>query len=281
MKKLVLALSTVLAVAVLVWAVAAQPGQPAPAERSAHLLDRGDAEVPAGPNRGGTSPPTGPTPIFFPPASPGAVPIPAGAGALGTVVFGPGFGGLLGNLFLPGAGYPASYLTAGVVPGFDITGVYAWHLAPAPTASTVRIVGAAAAPPPPTATPIAPAGPLGPPPAFASGPVGPPGPAMSGLVSAPGLFVPPVRVTPGSSAVFCGLGVGGPGFAPFGVGTMGPGNGLGGFPGAQPPLRTAMFPMMPGAVIPTIFVPPGAAYIVGCFADSSTTPVELMAFGIE
>ena len=60
------------------------------------------------------------------------------------------------------------------------------------------------------------------------------------------------------------------------------GNGLGGIvPGAQPPLRAAPFPARFAATaLPPILAPP-AAYIVGCYADSSTTPVELMAFGIE
>ncbi len=282
MRNIALTLLTAFAIVALAWVAVAQTtpqadgeGVAEPAQRSAHLLDRGTAAKARVPTKGGTTPPSGPTVIAFPGGSPGAVPVPPGFGVLGAVAFPPAGGGLLGNLFLPGTGYPASFLTAGGVSGFDVTGAYAWHLAPSSAASVVRILGAAAVPPP-SPLPISPAGPIGP---FASAPIPPTGtPAPSGLLSAPGAF-PPVRVTPGVSGIFCGLGVGAPGFGAIGAGPAG--NGLGGVSGAVlPPLRVAPIPLTAGPFIVTVPAPP-AAYIAGCFADSSTTPVELMAFGVE
>ena len=247
------------------------------------LLDRGAAARSTVPTKGGSPPPAGPTPIFLagpPPGSPGAVPAPPGAGALGVSVFGTGTaaGGLLGNLHLPGIDYPPSFLTAGGVSGFDVTGAYAWHLAPTTMASFFRIVGAASVPPP--ATPMAPAGPIATGISAATPIPGPGFPAASGLISLIGAW-PPVRVTAGASAIFCGLLVGGPGYTPATGFPAWGGNGLGGIvPGAQPPLRAVPFPLGAATSLPTILAPP-AKYIVGCYADSSTTPVELMAFSVD
>ena len=293
MKNIALAVSTALCVATLAWVAVAQTAPQAegtktvaaPSLEMTRLLDRGSAAKSAVPTKGGTTPPTGPTPIFFPgppPGSPGAVPAPPGFGALGISVFGmgPAAGGYLGNLFLPGSGYPPSFLTSGAVSGFDVTGAYAWHLAPSPAASFFRIVGAASVPPPPT--PLAPAGPIATGISAGTAVPGPGTPAPSALISLIGAW-PPVRVTPGISGIYCGLLVGGPGYMPTSVAPpAGPaGNGLGGIMGGvQPPLRAAPFPLGVATALPTILAPP-AAYIVGCYADSSTTPVELMAFGIE
>lgn len=302
-RKAGLLLLTLLAAAAIAWAAIAQAPPPAeaPAEAAAEaaagqvvagkklsphmqlLLDRGTAAKSAVVTDGGTGPPVGPTPIFFPgpPAgSPGAVPMPPGAGALGASIFGTGTaaGGYLGNLFLPGVDYPASFLTAGGVSGFDVTGAYAWHLAPTTMASFFRIVGAASVPPP--ATPFATAGPIAT--GISAGtPIPGPGfPAPSGLISLVGAW-PPVRVTPGVSGIYCGLLVGGPGYTPPGGFPAWGGNGLGGIvPGAQPPLRAAPFPLGVATSLPVIAAPP-AAYIAGCYADSSTTPVELMSFSID
>jgi len=295
MKKIALALVTILAALAATWVVIAQP-EPSPEaektaaspELSAHmqlLLDRGAAARSGGMNDGGTPLPPGPTPIFFPgpPAgSPGAVPAPPGGGALGAGVFGAGAaaGGYLGNLFLPGTAYPASFLTAGGVSGFDVTGAYAWHLAPTAAASFFRIVGAASVPPP--ATPFAPAGPIATGISAGTPVPGPGTPAPSGLISLIGAW-PPVRVTSGASGIYCGLLVGGPGYMPTALApAAGPaGNGLGGIvPGTQPPLRAAPFPLGVATSLPVVAAPP-AAYIVGCYADASTTPVELMAFSVE
>ncbi|MEM7586116.1 MAG: hypothetical protein AAF560_22185 [Acidobacteriota bacterium] len=183
-----------------------------------------------------------------------------------------------GNLFLPGVDYPASFLTAGGVSGFDVTGAYAWHAAPTTMASFYRIVGAASVPPP--ATPFAPAGPIATGISAATPVPGPGFPAPSGLISMIGAW-PPVRVTSGASGIYCGLLVGGSGYLPPGPGSPWGGNGLGGIvPGAQPPLRGAPFPLGVATSLGVIAATP-AAYIVGCYADSSTTPVELMAFGVE
>lgn len=294
MKKVAIMLSTILAAAALSWVVLAQSSpQQAEAEKVGitaeysakiqQLLDRGSAAKAVSTPNGGMPPPVGPTPIFFPgpPAgSPAAMPAPPGAGALGASVFGAGAaaGSFLGNLFLPGAGYPPSFLTAGGVSGFDVTGAYAWHLAPTAGASYFRIVGAASVPPP--ATPLAPAGPIATGISAATPVPGPGTPAPSGLISMIGAW-PPVRVTPGVSGIYCGLLVGGPGYTPTTGFPAWGGNGLGAIvPGTQPPLRGAPFPLGAATSLPTFAAPP-AAYIVGCYADSSTTPVELMAFTID
>jgi len=269
----------ILSLVALVWVAGlstAEGDNPLPASGAGHLLDRGVAKAAAGPDKGGTSPPTGPTAIFYPGGSPMAVPVPPGFGAFGASIFLTGGGGFLGNFFVPGVpGYPPSFLTAGGVSGFDLTGVYAWHLAPTTMASVVRVLGAAVAPPPTPAS--APAGPI-PAGGFASAVIPPTGfPAPSALIMAPGLFT--LRVTPGVSGIFCGLAVGGPGYAPIGAGPAG--NGLGGVvSGVQPPIRAAPLPLGMGGFITVVPASP-AFYIAGCFADSSTTPVELMAFGVE
>ena len=278
MKKIALALLIVLPFALGTWFVgpSAQAEDPAPKAASSHLLDRGTtAEVGKIPDKGGTAPPTGPTPIFFPPASPGAAPAPPGFGLMGATAFPPAGGGFVGNLFLPGVpGYPPTFLTAGATSGFDVTGAFAWHLAPTPMASFARILGAAAVVPP--ITPMAPAPVV---PGFAIVTVSIGTPAPSGVVSAPGAFAPPVRVTSPSVGIFCGLGVGAFGFPPILAGPAG--NGLGAISGvALPPIRTAPVPFTTGAPVVTILAPPGA-YIAGCFADSATTPVELQAFHVE
>lgn len=279
MKKTAGFLFMILSLLAFVWVAGlagAEGEKPTSSPDASHLLDRGVAKVSTGPDKGGTSPPTGPTPIFYPGGSPMAVPIPPGFGAFGASIFLTGGGGFLGNFFVPGVpGYPPSFLTAGGVSGFDLTGVYAWHLAPTTMASLVRVLGAAVVPPPSPAS--AGAGPI-PTGGFASAVVPPSGaPAPSALIMAPGLFT--LRVTPGVSGIFCGLGVGGPGFAGIGAGPAG--NGLGGvLSGMQPPIRTAPFPLATGGFIAPVPATP-AFYIAGCFADSSTTPVELMAFGVE
>ncbi|MEE8526339.1 MAG: hypothetical protein V3T72_20575 [Thermoanaerobaculia bacterium] len=279
MKKTALSLLMILSLLAFVWVAGlagAEGEKPSPSPGASHLLDRGVAKASTGPDKGGTPPPTGPTPIFYPGGSPAAVPMPPGFGAFGVSIFLTGGGGFLGNFFVPGVpGYPPSFLSAGGVTGFDLTGVYAWHLAPTTMASVVRVLGAAVVPPP---SPVsAPAGPI-PAGGFASATIPPTGvPAPSGLLSAPGLFT--LRVTPGVSGIFCGLGVGGPGFGPIGAGPAG--NGLGGvMSGVQPPLRAGPFPLAAGGFLSTVPASP-AFYIAGCFADSSTTPVELMAFEVE
>lgn len=243
-------------------------------DNALHLLDSGEA-VGVDSVRGGTAPPTGPTPIFYPPASTMAMPAPPGFGFLGSA-FGTGMGAYVGNFFLPGTpGYPSTFLTAGATSGFDVTGAFAWHLAPTPMASLARLFGVAAAPPPPT--PFAPvtvaAGFMTVTPSIGT-------PAPSAVISAPGVLVPPVRVTSPALGIYCGLGVGAAGFPPIGAGPAG--NGLGGITAAPilPPIRTAPVPLGTGAPVVPIPAPP-AAYISGCFADSSTTPVELQAYEIE
>lgn len=281
-----LAVSTILAVAALAWVAAGQTapqpagaGAAAPEQRSAHLLDRGAAAQVTVTKRGGTPPPMGPTVISFPGGSPAAVPVPTGFGFLGAGLPTAAPGGFVGNLFVPGAGYPPTFLTAGGVPGFDVTGVYAWHLAPTAAASLIRILGAAVVGVPSTA--FAPSGPAV---AVASAPFSTGTPAPSGLLSAPGFFAPlrvsPATTPPGPSGIFCGLAVGAPGFTPIVAGPAG--NGLGGAtPTPQPsPLRIVPVPLATGAIAAPLPASP-AAYIAGCFADSSTTPVELMAFGVE
>lgn len=239
-----------------------------------HLLDGGKATNIES-VRGGTAPPTGPTAIFYPPASTMAVPAPPGFGFPGAA-FGTGMGGFVGNLFLPGVpGYPPTYLTAGGVSGFDVTGAFAWHLAPTTMASLARVLGGAAAVPPPT--PAAPAMIV---PGFMTVTPSTGFPAPSGIVFAPGAFAPPVRATSPGVGIFCGLAVGGLGFAPILAGPAG--NGLGGITAAPPlpPIRSAMIPMSTSALIAAVAASP-AAYIAGCFADSATTPVELQAYQID
>ncbi len=265
-----------------------EPVRGRPAQKSFRLLDRGTATAPLQPDKGGTPPPTGPTPIFYPGGSPSA--IAAGAPMAGAFP-GPGLGGYFGNIFAPGVGYPSSFLTAGATSGFLVTGAYAWH-SPAtagggPGGSPVRVLVAAAAAVPPT--PFAPV-PTG---GFAIGTpsAGPAGPAM--VVGGPGILSTAVRVggtamagpptTPvPASAVFCGLIAGGPAFTTTPGWT---GNGVGAsLPPMGPgvPFRVGFFPpfFVPGGPISAIAAPP-QDLIAGCFADSSTTPVELMAFGIE
>lgn len=242
-------------------------------DNALHLLDSGEA-VGVDSVRGGTAPPTGPTPIFYPPASPSAAPAPPGFGIPGAF-FGATMGAHVGNYFLPGVpGYPSTYLSAGGVPGFDVTGAFAWHLAPTTMASLIRVLGVAAAPPPSPAS--APALVV---PGFMSAPISSGFPAPSGFVGGPGLLATPIRVTSPAVGIFCGLAVGGAGFAPIVAGPAG--NGLGGISGIPaPPIRTAPVPLGTGAPI-AMFPAPPAAYIAGCFADSSTTPVELQAYEIE
>ncbi len=242
---------------------------------SVSLLDRGDSGR-GGFREGGAPSPSGPLTISYPGGGPGPA-TPSGFGATGATVFGSGAGAFLGNFFLPlGMPYPPSFLTAGGVPGFDLTGAYAFHLPLA--ALTVGFLGAAVVPAPsPTA---APAGPI------AAGKFATvavpflPTTVTSALLSAPGAFaITPLRVSAASPGMFCGLLVGGPFFGPIG----GAANGLGGVSGtpAQPPLRTAASPLATGGFIPPVAAPPALAYIAGCFADSSTTPVELMKFSVE
>ncbi len=265
--------------------------------RSTHLLDRGTAGGP--PRRGGG--PATPLPIAYPGGGPSAMAagIPAGAGAFPLT----GLGGYYGNIFAPGVGYPPGFLTGGSTPGFVITGAYAWNspfvktgpVTGVPGGSPVRILGAAAAPVPPT--PMAAV--LAPPGAFtfftttaAPGPPGPP----PGIVGGPGIFTPGVAIlptgTPAPSAAFCGFLAGGPGFTtsgPFPPGTGWTGNGLGAsLPPMGPgvPLRVAFFgpPFLPPGTFLTISaspIPTPQDFIAGCFAAGATTPVELMAFGVE
>lgn len=300
MKKLVLTLLASSFVALLVYAQgpptpdagaavgagAAVTVEGRPAAKSFELLDRGIARQPQTPEKGGTPPPTGPTTIAYPGGGPGA--IAAGAPMAGAF---PGMfmGGFFGNLFAPGVGFPSSFLTAGATSGFVVTGAYAWH-SPAtagggPGGSSLRVLAAAAAAVPGTPFSAVPTGGF----SIFTVSTGAPGPA--GVVGGPGIF-PGVRIggtamagptaTPvPASAAFCGLIAGGPMF--FSPGWMG--NGLGGsLPPMGPgvPLRVGFFPpfFFPGSPISAMPAPP-QDFIAGCFADSSTTPVELMAFEID
>ena len=240
-----------------------------------HLLDSGPTLDASPAVRGGSAPPTGPTPIFYPPASTMAMPAPPGFGFPGAVL-GPAVGGLVGNLFLPTTpGYPPSFLTAGAMSGFDVTGAFAWHLAPTPMASIARILGGGAVTAPATTFATSMLGS-----SFFTVTVSVGTPAPSGLIFAPGAFAPPVRVTGVFTGIFCGLGVGGPGYPPIAAGPSG--NGLGGITAAPalPPLRIAPIPLSSGAPVAALAAPP-AAYIAGCFADSATTPVELMSYSVD
>ncbi len=225
--------------------------------------------------------------------------IPAGAGAFPM----PMLGGYYGNIFPPGVGYPPGFLTSGSTPGFVITGAYAWNspfvktgpVTGMPGGSPVRILGAAAAPVPgtPFATVFIPPG------AFTffttTAVPGPPGPP-AGLVGGPAIFTPGVAIvptgTPAPSAAFCGFLAGGPGFTtsgPFPPGTGWTGNGLGAsLPPMGPglPLRVAFFgpPFLPPGTFLSITasaIPTPQDFIAGCYAAGATTPVELMAFGVE
>ena len=270
------------------------PGRPAvatAANRSLHLLDRGDhLHRAAGESRGGG--PSGALPISFPGAEPTAVAagFAAGVGAFGTAA---GLGSFVGNLFAPGGvpSYPPGILTAGSVSGFDVTGVYAWHspflktgsVTAVLAGSTRRLLAVA-----PAAVPTA---------ALAPAAVGPGGfevvtvsaglPGPTGIVGGAGNLASPVAILPGGfSAVFCGMAVGGAGF-------LDPGwvaNGIGAvIPTAAPPPTRVGFPPTffgttsggPFPISAVAFTATPQVQIAGCFADGATTPVELQAFSVE
>lgn len=267
-----------------------RPAVPTATQRSTQLLDRGDRNHETRANRGGG--PSGALPINYPGAGPTATAagFAAGVGAFGTAT---GAGAFIGNLFAPGAvpSYPPGILTGGSAPGFDVTGVYAWHspflktgtVSASLAGSTRRILAVAPAAVP--ATPSAPAavGPGGFEVVTAS--TGLPGP--TGIVGSAGNLASPVAILPGGfSAVFCGMAVGGPGFIDPGW----LGNGIGAVipTGAPPPTRIGFPPTFfgttGGSAFPlgvALFTATPQTQIAGCFAAGATTPVELMAFTVE
>lgn len=246
-----------------------------------HLLDSGQANTSSIPHRGGG--PATPIPIAFPFAGPTAIPPGVSVGAFGTAT---GAGAFAGNLFLPGSGYPAGFLSGGATSGFSITGVFAWHwpllktgtMTAVTAGSTRRILAIAGASAPATASATAavPAGYT-----IVTASTGLPGP--SAIVGVPGNVTPAKPISTAAPAVFCSLAIGGMGF----IDTAWMANGIGAVIPASPPAPPtrlgypAMFFGIDFPISAVTFSATPQTQIAGCYAAGATTPVELQAYRVD
>ncbi|MEE8526338.1 MAG: hypothetical protein V3T72_20570 [Thermoanaerobaculia bacterium] len=179
------------------------------------------------------------------------------------------------------------------MPGFDVTGVFAWHspflktgmFSAMPGGSTKRVLAAAAAALPTTPSASVAVGPA----SFEVATVSTGLPGPTAIVGGPGILAMPMAIPPTFPAVFCGLAIGGPGF--ISAGWLGNGVGavipMGPTP-MPPPTRLGFPPSIFGTTMGGPFSISVAAFtmtpqtqIAGCYAAGATTPVELQSFHVD